>query len=36
MARILHHGVLQEVVVDDFIPVDVRGKPIFAKPAGGK
>jgi hypothetical protein len=36
MARILHHGVYQEVVVDDFIPVDSKGKPIFAKPAGGK
>jgi hypothetical protein len=36
MARILHLGVLQEVVVDDFIPVDSKGRPIFAKPAGGK
>jgi hypothetical protein len=36
MARILHQGVLREVIVDDFIPVDARGKPIFAKPAGGK
>jgi hypothetical protein len=36
MARILHLGVLQEVVVDDFIPVDEKGKPIFAKPSGGK
>jgi len=36
MARILHLGVLQEVVVDDFIPVDAKGKPLFAKPSGGK
>jgi hypothetical protein len=32
----LHLGVLQEVVVDDFIPVDAKGKPIFAKPSSGK
>ncbi len=36
MARILHGGVLREVVVDDYIPVDSKGKPIFAKPSGGK
>lgn len=36
MARILHLGVLQEVVVDDYVPVDAKGKPIFAKPSGGK
>lgn len=35
MARILHLGVLQEVVVDDYIPVR-NGKPFFTKPAGGK
>ena len=36
MARILHHGVIQEVIVDDFIPVDSKGAPIFAKPSRGK
>jgi hypothetical protein len=36
MARILHLGVLQEVIVDDYVPVDRAGKPLFAKPAGGK
>jgi len=36
MARILHGGVLQEVVVDDYVPVDQHGEPLFAKPAGGR
>jgi hypothetical protein len=36
MARILHGGVYQEVVVDDYVPVDRTNKPLFAKPAGGK
>lgn len=35
MAKVLYKGVLQEVVVDDFIPVDTADKPLFAKPAGG-
>ncbi len=36
MARIRHLGVLQEVVVDDYIPIDGKGRPLFAKPSGGK
>ncbi len=36
MARILHQGVLMEVVVDDFVPVDRYGEPLFAKPAAGR
>jgi calpain-15 len=35
MARILHNGVLMEVVVDDYFPVK-NGKVGFAQPAGGK
>lgn len=36
MVRILYHGVLREVVVDDYIPVTPQNTPQFAKPAGGK
>jgi len=36
MARILHEGLLREVVVDDFVPVTSDDKPVFAKPSGGK
>jgi hypothetical protein len=36
MARILHKGVLREVVVDDYIPVDEKGNALLAKPANGK
>ena len=36
MARVLFNGVLQEVVVDDYVPVCKNKKPLFAKPAGGK
>jgi calpain-15 len=35
MARILYRGVLREVVVDDFLPVDKDGKPVFSKASGG-
>lgn len=36
MAKILHCGILQEVVVDDFIPVNAKNQPLFAKASGGK
>ncbi len=36
MARLMYEGVLREVVVDDYIPVDQQGQPLFAKPAKGK
>lgn len=36
MARVLHRGVLTEVVVDDYVPVNEEGEPLFAKPAGGR
>ena len=36
MVRILYHGVLREVVVDDYIPVTPQNTPLFAKPAGGR
>ena len=36
MARILHEGVLQEVVVDDYIPVTPQGTVLYAQPAGGR
>lgn len=36
MARILYKGVIREVVVDDYIPVNQQGDPLFAKPAGGR
>lgn len=35
MARILFDGILQEVVVDDYVPVDKNSKPLFAKASGG-
>lgn len=35
MARILHKGVFQEVVVDDYFPCTPKGEPIGAQPAGG-
>ena len=35
MARILHRGILQEVVVDDLIPVNQKNQPLFAKASGG-
>lgn len=36
MARIYYRGVLREVVVDDYIPVNQQGDPLFAKPAAGR
>lgn len=36
MARLLFRGVLREVVVDDYIPVNQQGDPLFAKPAAGR
>ena len=36
MVRILYHGILREVVVDDYIPVTPQNTPLFAKPAGGR
>jgi hypothetical protein len=36
MARIMFRGVLHEVVVDDFIPVNAKNEPLFAKPSGGR
>jgi calpain-15 len=36
MARLLFRGVLREVVVDDYIPVNQQGDPLFAKPACGR
>jgi hypothetical protein len=35
MARILHNGVLQEVLIDDYFPVKANNKFGFAQPAGG-
>jgi len=36
MARILHKGVLKEVVVDDYFPVSKKdGRLVCANPAGG-
>lgn len=36
MAKMLYKGVYQQVVVDDYIPVDNNNnKPLFAKPSGG-
>ncbi len=34
MARVLYNGLYQQVVIDDFFPVNQRGDPLFAKPAG--
>jgi hypothetical protein len=36
MARVMFRGVLHEVVVDDFIPVNSKNQPVFAKPSGGR
>jgi len=36
MAKILHNGIYQEVVIDDYFPVDEKGKVYFAQPAAGK
>jgi hypothetical protein len=36
MARVMYRGVLHEVVVDDYIPVNPKNQPIFAKPSGGR
>lgn len=36
MVRILYQGILQEVVVDDYIPITPHNTPMFAKPAGGR
>jgi hypothetical protein len=35
MARMLHNGEYLEVVIDDYFPVDEKGKVYFANPAGG-
>ena len=36
MARIMHLGNIREVVVDDYVPVNESGQPLFAKPIGGR
>ena len=36
MARVLYKGILQEILLDDYIPVNQQGEPLFAKPAGGR
>jgi calpain-15 len=36
MARILHRGVYQEVVVDDYFPCNESGNLLGALPAGGE
>lgn len=36
MARILHNGEYQEVVIDDYFPVDEKGNVFFAQPSGGQ
>lgn len=36
MARILHNGVLQEVLIDDYFPVNSSGKVGFAQPSAEK
>jgi hypothetical protein len=36
MARIMFRGVLHEVVVDDYIPINAKGDPYFAKASGGR
>ena len=36
MARILHKGVYQQVVVDDYFPCKANKQLIGAQPAGGK
>ena len=35
MARILHKGVYQEIVVDDYFPCTPNGQLIGAQPAAG-
>jgi hypothetical protein len=35
MARLLHRGVYQEVVVDDYVPCTPKGELYGAQPAGG-
>jgi hypothetical protein len=36
MARVLHQGVLKEVIVDDYFPVSKKdGRVMGANPAGG-
>lgn len=35
MARILHKGIFQEVVVDDYVPCTPDGQFYGAQPAGG-
>jgi len=36
MARVLHKGIFQEVVVDDYFPVSKKtGRLVTANPAGG-
>lgn len=35
MARLLHRGVYQEVVVDDYVPCTLKGELYGAQPAGG-
>lgn len=36
MCKLTYNGVYQEVVIDDYFPVDENGKLIFAKPYKGK
>ncbi len=36
MARILYQGIIREVIVDDYVPVNLQGDPLFAKPAAGR
>ena len=33
MARVMFRGEIREVVVDDYIPVNQQGDPLFARPA---
>ena len=35
MARVLHDGEYQEVVIDDYFPVDGNNNALFAQPSGG-
>ena len=36
MARVVHKGVYQEVVVDDYFPCNPEGELLGAWPAGGR
>jgi len=36
MARIHYKGILREVIVDDYIPVDQLGDPLFSRPTRDK